>query len=181
MSIQTITVHAFEQEAIWLFNVVNGFIQDAGWTLAAHRPPVPCRPKRVGNYVVPYYFAGDLRMLYEYARNEREVTRDFIEDTIGRVLRLLFTSPLQMEQGSTVEPDWEFLKSRALGVMLLAARGRARLSAGEWISFDELHALTGVKESRLERLGVETRPEDGTLVCEPETVQGLLERLEQKD
>lgn len=185
MSVQTLSYHAFLAEMEWLFDVLNEHVERIGWRVASHQLRLPKLPRRIGNDMVPYYLAGDLRSLFEYARGVREVSTDFVEDTIGTVLDLLFGSPMEAQARSKRrarrEPDWGALGERPLGTILMAARCRARIMSGQWPTLDEVQALTGMSRARLERTGVTFEKRDGKTHCEPSSVGRLLKHVDKDD
>ncbi len=178
MSVQTISYHAFLQDLEWLFRVVNKHVDAIGWTVSATNIAVPALPKRSGSDVLPYYLGAQLKAVFDYACGRREVTGDFVRDAQDAVFRMLFSCAIDSETRAAPVPDWGLLKTRPLGVILLAAMARAKVREGEWITLDELKALTGIGARRAERLGVEQKTVEGRVLCEPESVARLLERLD---
>lgn len=185
MSVQTLSYHAFLLEMEWLFELLNAHVERVGWRVASHQLRLPRLPRRVGNDMVPFYLAADLRSLFEFARGARDVSQDFIEDTIATVVELLFAAPIDSLERKTRRqrnpPDWSVLAERPLGTILLAARGRARVMAGQWPALDEVQALTGMSRGRLERTGVKLEKRDKKTVCEPTAVARLLARVDKDD
>ncbi len=182
MSIRTLSYHTFAIELDWLFETVGDHIDNLGWIIAAHHPPVPKIPKRVGNVVVPYYFAVHLKVIFDFARGEQEAGVDFVREACDHIGQLLFSTAADCALKRRVQPDWSFLRQRTLGVVMLAAVGRAKLLNGEWLSPDEVWALTGWSLERATRRGLETRNgANDSIEFAPEPVAELLRSLESKD
>lgn len=180
MSIQTLSYHAFLVEMDWLFELVNTHVEKIGWKMASHQLAVPRLPRRVGADVVPFYLAGDIKAVFEYARGSKDVSEDYVEDTIKDVLRLIFGAPLLLDTFDE-ERAWDKLAARSLGTILLAARARARVDVGDWPTVRGVQALTGLSRSRLERTGVEIKTRGDRELCEPRAVAALLGRVDKDD
>lgn len=177
MSIQTLSYHAFLVEMDWLFDKLNAFVARIGWTLASHEVSVPRTPRRIGTDVLPFYFAGDMRVLFDFARGQRETSVDFVEDTIETLLEVLLSTPLQRHRPRADRADLTPLDGRPLGVIIRGARARAALLDERWPRLVDVEALTGLSSDRLQRLGVELETRDEIVCCAPDGVEKLLDRM----
>ena len=177
MNIHTISDHAFYNELEWLYEVVNGHVEALGWRLAAHRITIPRVARRMHGHVIPYYLAGDLIALFDFARGRREVSADFVVDAIDAVGALLFTTPAMRAEGKTAKLDWTAIKHRNLGLVMLAAAGRSKLREGKWLSQDELKALTGLTAAKAATLGIEKTTVDKRTQFEPKAILQVLEKF----
>ena len=182
MSIKSVSLHSFHADIEWLFELVAEHVATIGWAMSTHKLEMPRIPKRLGEHVLPYALAANLRMLYDFAKGSREISHDFVKDTCDALAKVLFSSAADAAQKKRAELDWGLLQERPLGITVRAALARVKLQENRALNRDELWALTGLSESRAERMKLKTHPtEDGQLEYDAASVLAVLNRSGKDD
>lgn len=201
-NIFTITSAELENTNRWLFETVTDSVDVVVRLLTDNEIAVPCIPRYSAGRLVPYFFAGNIRLLFEYARGRKKLSRSLVEKMTLDFYRLMNYSPMSFvreQNADTDEPDDDdddsrpdpiddalaFTRSllpRSIAVILLGANARARVENQCWIDGACLHALTGIPpENADDRRIVKRTRSNGDIEYDPVSVKAALVTLETKE
>ena len=200
MSIFTITSAELENANRWLFETVTDSLDVVAQLLTENTVAVPCVPRYAAGFLVPYSFAGNIRLLFEYARGRKKLSRSLVEKMTIDFYRLMNYSPMSLvhereaeedDDGDDTEDDItnssigsaiEFVCSlmpRTIAVIFLGANARAQIEGGCWICGEMLEALTGVSPDRASDRAIVSRiAENHSIEYDPASILILLKTLE---
>ncbi|MBO4350359.1 MAG: hypothetical protein J6A01_05350 [Proteobacteria bacterium] len=202
MSIFTITYAELEETNRWLFETVTDSLDVVAKLLTDNEVAVPCVPRYAAGYLVPYSFAGNLRLLFEYARGRKKLSRPLIEKMTIDFYRLMNFSPMTLvRERASEDADDDIIESeketadfsdalhfassllpRTIAVILIGANARIQVENNCWISSTLLEVLTGILPDQAESEGIKKRMDEmGHWEYDPVTVQSLLKKLDKTD
>ncbi|GEM_PF-3880688 len=202
MSIFTITYAELEETNRWLFETVTDSLDVVAKLLTENEVAVPCVPRYAAGYLVPYSFAGNLRLLFEYARGRKKLSRTLVEKMTIDFYRLMNFSPMMLvrEHASEDADDditedekkkadyrdaLDFAASllpRTIATILLGANARIQIENNRWISPILLEALTGILPEHAESEGIHERlDEAGHCSYDPVPIHSLLKTLDKTE
>lgn len=202
MSIFSITYAELEATNRWLFETVTDSLDIVAKLLTENEVAVPCVPKYAAGYLVPYSFAGNLRLLFEYARGRKKLSRHLIEKMTMEFYRLMNFSPMTLVRERALEEAEDDLQEddankeacvnalnfavsllpRTIAVILLGANARIQVENNRWISSTLLEVLTGVLPEQAESKGIGKRMvASGEWEYDPASIQSLLKTLDKTD
>lgn len=171
MSIYNLSDASLEKDWRWLFELVAGFMDVITDYLVATEVNLPCIAKRVGSYLVPYSLAGEIQMLFDYARGNQALSRDYVQATTVKIYRLLSLNVMTHHQDTEdydglgnndidsdlIDACFEPIITHPIIRVLYAANGRLKLNEGNALTANELFALTGLNAARAKALKLTTQ------------------------
>ena len=164
----------------WLYQTLSQYVEYVGTEVGGTHLSILCQPRRMGFKTLPYHLAADVYRLYEYAVGLCPATTDYIRSTIQTVLALLFYSPYDIKVGKAFKPNWKWLSKRNLGVIMLAASGRAKIIENEWLTSLEIGSLLGGTPAQIKAAGVTTKKEGRSLLYHPAETRIAMMKLEER-
>lgn len=194
MSIYQMTDPVLDRDFHWLFDSVASAIDTIIAPLGAGKMSLPAIPRRIGVYVVPYAYAGRIRLMLDYACGKQSLSRDYILEASADLCRMLTLSVASFIKGDTSTADDDdddvvdeqnsdeavltpFFDHPIVQV-IMAARGRLAINENKRLSELEMRALTGLSGSRAKALGiVATTLANGQVVYDPVGVNNVLKNV----
>lgn len=193
MSIFTMTETEFERDCRWLFETVTETLDKIAKLLTETPAAVNCGPRYVAGFVAPYSFAGKLRLLFEFARGKKQLSRQLVDEVTLDFYRMMSMSPFSAmtlddddddAQSSVASQrvlalEWiQKLRPHPISIVILAAQARAKLSLDKWISEPELEALTELTAPRAAAFNIQSRTLDsGRIEFAPNDVRAFLVKV----
>ena len=196
MSIFRMSEAALDRDFRWLFESVANAIDAIVAPLGVGEISLPLIPRRVGAFLVPYAFAGRIRLMLEYACGRQVLSRDYILETESMLCHMLTMNvesficrPLEEVQDDddddddddAAEPVAEVLSrfdDHPIIQVIYAARGRMALSARHALTLSELKALTGFDAERAVSVGIKrVKHASGKNGFDYQGVQKILENI----
>ena len=198
MSIFRMSEQRLDRDFHWLFDSVADAIDSIVAPLGVGEISLPAIPRRIGAFLVPYTFAGRIRLLLEYACGRQLLSREYILETESMLCHMLTTSVESFIQNPTDEihddddddDDDDFEEASAAEALLArfedhpivqviyAARGRMALTARQPLTLFEFKALTGFNEERAVSVGINVyKGASGVPKFDYEGVQRILKNI----
>lgn len=192
--IWTLTVHDIHREADWFFNATNVIVESFFNYLSNTPGRIRREPRRLGFNTFSFNLAGDLAQCLRHARNESEMTRDYLDQVVKtfavvfntRVidLALLDDLPLPGELPDN-NFDWSALADRHITQILWAAQARTLLIEEQPIPENLALAITGLSKKELSRfkdgdVKMTTRKIAGVTHFNPAAVQHIVDLIEEE-
>ena len=206
-NIFTITFAELENINRWLFEIVTDSMDVVSLLLTENEVSVPCIPKYSAGILVPYSFAGNLRLLLEYARGRKKLSRAIVEKITVDFYRLMNYSPMSLVREREIDNADDLdddnsddekqsakllydsaiafvraLLPRSIAVIILGANARVQVELQRWIDGDALEALTGISPENAEDHSIQKRTDaEGCMIFDPVAVRAVLLNLETKE
>ncbi|MBR4984262.1 MAG: hypothetical protein IKY83_00790 [Proteobacteria bacterium] len=184
MGVNHLTEYELEYDNRWLFESVTASLDVVARLLTENEASVPCVPRVVAGYVVPYSFSGRIRLLFEYARGKKKLSRSLVEEVacdFYRMMTLNVMGSIQEDDDDDDDDDScseddalskalklaESLLPHAIAKIIIASNARAKAERDEWLSAIEMQCLSGISSDRAESNQIRSREQDGVTVYHP--------------
>ncbi|MBQ4359053.1 MAG: hypothetical protein II767_02230 [Proteobacteria bacterium] len=187
MGVNHLTEYELERDNRWLFETVTRCLDVVARLLTENEASVPCVPRVVAGYVVPYSFSGKIRLLFEYARGKKKLSRSLVEEITLEFHHMMtldvMGSIAEEEEDDDVDDAGsedsalqealkvaEALLPHAIAKIIIASNGRAKAERGEWLNALEMQCLSGISADRASINKIRTKTQDGVELYNPEDV-----------
>ena len=187
MGVNHLTEYELERDNRWLFETVTRSLDIVARLLTENEASVPCAPRVVAGYVVPYSFSGKIRLLFEYSRGKKKLSRSLVEEitlTFHRMMTLNVMDSIADDEDDDDDDVGgaedsalrealslaESLLPHAIAKIIIASNGRAKAERGEWLTAVEMNCLSGISADRAQSNRIRTKSQDGVELYNPEDV-----------
>lgn len=204
MNVRNITQTEIEHDWQWLFESVTSCLDKIAILLTQNDVTVPCIPKRVAGYLVPYSFCGQILLLLDYVKDKRTIAKTLVEDVTTQFYQIMTMNVATFIQNPNDDDDddddvqdslaqtkddkyaqmLQFIESmlpHPTAAIILAANGKLKLSRNQWLSSAEMYTLTGISPDIADQLNIPSRIHHDRTEFSPEHIQNRLNHNDDLD